>query len=151
MCNCEAIELFSDGPISEYREYNDTDEYNLSVPNDKGYEYWENLIYERENAKDFGEIHEIRGRLLAVDLHSPEFGSFWSKFSETKRNTNLKLKDLFGTYKLHNCSKTLFGEISPVYKNVLEDGTEAYLYKSRIGFNWQVIKPIPYSNAARTF
>ena len=146
MCNCEAIEFFSDGPIKAYREYYDTEEYNLTVPNDKGYEYWENLIYERENAKDsFDHNHPVRVhpvRLVAVDLHSPEFGSFWSKFSKTLRNTNRKLKDLFGTYKLHNCSKSLFGEITPVYRNVLEDGTEAYLYKSKIGFNWQVMKPI---------
>ena len=49
------------------------------------------------------------------------------------------MKDLLGTYQLHNCSKNLFGEVTPVYRRVLDDGTEAYIYKARIGVNWQVL------------
>ena len=49
------------------------------------------------------------------------------------------MKDLLGTYQLHNCSKNLFGEVTPVYRRVLDDGTEAFIYKARIGVNWQVL------------
>ena len=138
MCNCDAIELFADGIINQAREYNDTEEYNISVPNDKGHEYWENIIFDQEKGQY--KFETFRERLLAVDLHSPEFGSFWPSFSKLKRNTNIYFKELLGTYQFHNCSKSLFGEVTPVYKKVLQDGTEAYMYKARIGGNWQVTK-----------
>ena len=137
MCKCDAVVLFSDGAIYDVREYYNTEEFpDISIPDNKGHEYWENFIFER--VKGNHEYETYRERLVSIDLHSPEFGSYWSKLSKTKRNTNLNLKDLFGTYQLHNCSKNFLGETTPVYKHVLDDGTESYLYKSRNGFYWQV-------------
>ena len=138
MCNCDAIELFSDGGlITKAIEYNDTEEYNVAVPNDKDHEYWEALNF--DVMKGNYNYESFREKLLAVDLHSPEFGSFWKSFSKLNRNTNIRMQDLLGTYQLHNCSKNLFGEVTPVYRRVLDDGTEAYIYKARIGVNWQVL------------
>merc|ERR1712223_155165 len=106
MCNCDAIELFSDGGlITKAIEYNDTEEYNVAVPNDKDHEFWEALNF--DVMKGNYNYESFREKLLAVDLHSPEFGSFWKSFST-------------------------------VYRRVLDDGTEAYIYKARIGVNWQI-------------
>merc|ERR1712223_591610 len=137
MCNCDAIELFSDGGlITKAIEYNDTEEYNVAVPNDKDHEFWEALNF--DVMKGNYNYESFREKLLAVDLHSPEFGSFWKSFSKLNRNKNIRMKDLLGTYQLHNCSKNLFGEVTPVYRRVLDDGTEAFIYKARIGINWQI-------------
>ena len=137
-CNCQAVEILADGPINKAIEYNDTAKYGVTIPNTKGYEFWENILFEAQKG-DFN-FDLYKEQLKAVDLHSSFTKNFWERYSKFKKSTNLNYKDLLGTYTLvDSCSKDWRGNASPVYKKVLSDGTEAYLYKAKIGPHWQVI------------
>ena len=134
-CHCGTIEIVSDGITTTAHEYNDTETLGINIPNSLGYEYWENHKYLSD--KDSYDNHNIDHpqRLLAVDLHS---SNFWQKYSQFKRETNLKYNDLLGSYNLVSCSEDYRKSNSPVYKKILDDGTEAYFYKHRLGIRWQV-------------
>ena len=74
-------------------------------------------------------------KLVSVDIHSSKL---WERYEKFRRNTNLKYKDLLGTYNLFSCSEDYNKNISPVYKKVLSDGTEAYLFRNKLGSSWEV-------------
>ena len=112
----------------------------MTIPSTEGYEFWENILFEAQKGSFNFDIY--REELRAVDLHSSLVKNFWDRYSKFKKSTNLNYKDLLGTYELDSCSKDWRGNSSPVYKKVLNDGTEAYLYKAKIGPHWQVMNLI---------
>ena len=89
-----------------------------------------------ENDFNF-KIH--REKLVAIELNTERVKKFWDWYSKFHKHTNLKYKDLLGTYHLDSCTKDFRGNGSPTYKKVLDDGTESYLYKAKIGPHWQVM------------
>ena len=130
--------IFSEGITNEAKEYNDTDVYGVDVPNTKNYQFWENKAYHEEKGKY--KFRRYGERLTSIDIHSSKTSNFWEKFQKLKKDTNLNYKDLMGTYQFDSCSKDFTGVATAVYKKVLNDGTESYFYKSRLGQGWQVIR-----------
>ena len=138
-CECKAIEISSDGILNKAKEYNDTDIYGVTIENSKSYQFWENITYIKEKHrldKQEATSNVLNSfKLVSVDIHSSKM---WEKYEKFRRNTNLKYKDLLGTYNLFSCSQDYTKNISPVYKRVLSDGTEAYLFHSKLGNSWEV-------------
>ena len=132
------MEILAEGIFNSAIEYNDTANYGITIPNNKGYVFWEKTLLEAQK-EDFN-FDIYREKLIAVDLHSSATKNFWDRYSKFKKSTNLNYKDLLGTYQLDSCSKDWSGNSSPVYKKVLNDGTAAYLYKAKLGPHWQVKK-----------
>ena len=143
-CECQAIEITSVGVLNNAKEYNDTDTYGVTIKNLKSYPFWENITYiiEKHRLDRLQAMSNVRNnfRLVSVDLHSSKM---WEKYEKFRRNTNLKYKDLQGTYNLFSCSEDYKKIVSPVYKRVLNDGTEAYLFRSKLGNSWEVMQK-PY-------
>ena len=57
------------------------------------------------------------------------------------RSTNLRYKDLLGSYEFYECKEyEIFGRVSrfPVYRKTVDNGTEAFLYKNKFLKEWQV-------------
>ena len=144
------MEIFSEGVANDATEYNDTEVYGVEGPNSKDYDFWENLIYNNEKGKY--DYYKYGQRLISVDIHTNKTVGdekrqvhrgiktpLWDVLQKFKRSTHLNYKDLFGTFYLEACSKGYGTEFSPVYKRILDDGTEAYLYRDKLGINWQVI------------
>ena len=142
------MEIFAGGSFDNVTEYNDTAEYGVTIPNTKGYGFWENLLFESQKGNFNFKIYQEK--LVSIDLHSSSIIdvagnkrvlNFWDRYSKLKKGTNLNYKDLLGAYRLDSCSTNAFQKKSPVYKKVLDDGTEAYLYKANSQPNhWQVTK-----------
>ena len=144
-CGCPEIVISSDGIINEAIEYHDTNAYDLSSPNSASYQFWENVTYHEEIEKNNKLKLEnpggkLREKLLSIDIHSDKFSSLWKKYNGTlNQATNLNYKDLLGSYHLDSCYEDYLKKLSPVYKKVLPDGREAFLYKKKLGATWHVI------------
>ena len=112
----------------------------VNIPNSLDYEYWENYNFNLRKNRVIENINdpEYNIRLVGVDLHSSKTSKFWDKYSKLKRNTNLNYIDLLGSYELDSCTEDFSKNKFPVYKKVLDDGTEAYLYKKKFGIDWMV-------------
>ena len=137
--------ISSDGIINEASEYHDTNIYDLTSINSSTYQFWENVTYFEEIEKDNKLKLEtpggkLREKLLSVDIHSDKYSSLWKKYNGTfNQDRSLRYKDLLGTYNLDSCYEDYLKKLSPVYKKVLPDGTEAFLYKKKLGATWHVI------------
>ena len=147
-CGCEEIVITSSGNTNEAHEFHDANDYNLRSEDANNYQFWENVTYNEEVEKynkmlikNPGE--KLKKRIDAVDIHSEKYSSLWKKYNGTfSKHLNLNYKDLLGTYHLTSCSEDYLKKLSPVYKKVLQDGTEAFLYKKPLGGTWHVMQII---------
>ena len=139
--------ISSEGIVNDVMEYDDSNYYKVNFPctnfdESCTYEFWENVTYHEEVEKNkiWAKKHSsiLSERILSVDIHSPKYTNLWQDFTPLKKKNNLKYKDLLGTYKLMSCSKDYMNISSPIFKRILPDGTEAVLYKKKIGTSWQV-------------
>ena len=141
-CGCQEIVISSDGIVNEAIEYGDADHYGIDFPDSHGYEFWEETMKNEEIEKNkiWNKLNPNvePEKILSVDLHSPKYVKLWETFNPSKKTSNLNYKDLLGTYKLDSCFKDYRNNVSPIYKKILPDGTEAVLYKKKIGTSWQV-------------
>ena len=139
-CGCNNIEIISDGPVSTAKEYYDDDTLNIQHYGLQDYRYWENhTLFSKK-------IEYPREKIVAVDLHSPNSCcgniSYQEKYKKLRRSTHLEYKQLLGSYEFFTCLETnRYGitSTSPVYKKILDNKTDAFLYRSKTGINWQVI------------
>ena len=143
--------ITSDGIINEAAEFYDANDYNLGTNDANNYQFWENVTYHEEVEKynkmlSANPEEKLKKRISAVDIHSEKFTSLWKKYNGTfSEHKNLDYKDLLGTYHLTSCSEDYLKKLSPVYKKVLQDGTEAFLYKKPLGGTWHVMNIISYT------
>ena len=136
----------SSSGIEEYRNTKGADVQYLST---LSYEYWENNLISglknkltsNEFKKEFGESKiwnsKNNARITSVDFST----NLWKPYKKLSRNTTLNYKDLLGRYILISCNETeIFGQKTrlPVYRKILNDGTEAFLSKDKNGIRWQV-------------
>ena len=137
--------ITSSGITNEAAEFHDADKYNLRSEDANDYKFWENVTYHEEVEKYNKMLIEnpgekLKKRIDAVDIHSEKYSSLWKKYNGTfSEHKNLDYKDLLGTYHLTSCSEDYLKKLSPVYKKVLQDGTEAFLYKKPLGGTWHVM------------
>ena len=141
----------SDGITSkanEYKEWEKGDNISVDVDivnqNSLGYAYWEKKwlpIFQNSVLRKPGELPTKVHKINLNYQHSTSKLTFWETYKNLSRNTNLKYNDLLGSYHLFSCPETSFlGKTThyPIYRKVLSDGTEAFLYKNKYGTEWQV-------------
>ena len=158
-CSCHTIEIVSEGATSKATEYEDGALVNIDQTNSLDPEHWEKMlldslnstystkvIYDRRNISEHNSALII-GRLLGVDLQYQNYDlnrhnlTFWESYKKLMRSTNLRYKDLLGSYEFYECKEyEIFGRVSrfPVYRKTVDNGTEAFLYKNKFLKEWQV-------------
>ena len=153
-CTCPVIEIISEGKTSKATEYKDGELIDIDHSNSLDPKHWEEMLldslnstYLRNNLASNKPSDRILGRVVDVDLQYQNYTvarhnlTFWESYKKLLRSTNLRYKDLLGSYELYECKEyNIFGRISryPVYRKILSDGTEAFLFKNKFGTEWQV-------------
>ena len=153
-CTCPVIEIISEGKTSKATEYKDGESIDIDHSNSLDPKHWEEILldslnstYLRNNLASTKPSDRILGRVVDVDLQYQNYTvarhnlTFWESYKKLLRSTNLRYKDLLGSYELYECKEyNIFGRISrfPVYRKILSDGTEAFLFKNKFGTEWQV-------------
>ena len=159
-CSCHTIEIVSEGATSKATEYEDGALVDIDQANSLDPEHWEELLLDSLNST-FSTFSKLKfkvnkaekssdntiGRVLDVDLQYQNYTfnrhnlTFWESYKKLMRSTNLRYKDLLGSYEFYECKEyDIFGRISrfPVYRKTVDNGTEAFLYKNKFGTEWQV-------------